>query len=207
MTLVDLKQHPKWEATRKLGYNEFIYSVDLGPFNKYGAVRKSPHKHARYRERILNYETWDKAVSVYSNDIEYIDYLVRVYPVLTVRTPVSDEHSAALTDLNSKLEFRSKLYYGKYKYRLVVFRNYKGLVHWRNTGYTDTRVKECRKMLHDTFSDSDSRIQKTNDYMYAFFPRDNLPIIYTNNEGALMMFKLMCPDDFEVEITTVFIVD
>lgn len=213
--IADLKQHPKWEATKKLGYNEFLYSVELGPFTRYGAVRKAPLKHARYRERCLSYETLDKVVSVYSNDVDYINDLISKYPVIKVRTPVDQQHASALSDFNTKFEFRKKLWYGKYRYRLVVFRSFRNLRNmwssWagglQSPSPVSDKTKECRNMIYQTFDSTDSRIQKSNEYMYTYFSRDQLPIIYTNDDGALMMFKLMCDDSFEIEITTVFIVE
>jgi len=188
-----LIKDPKWKPSNKLWYDKFYYSVLLGPFSPENIV----HIDKPYRTRC----TWipkkefgtgySVLVRVYLDDIKMVKGLISKYPYQEVQTPMNEKHLDILNDKKSQI--RERLWHGKYKYRLEVFKN----IWWSPSPiYNEKKedVVEVRKTILDLFGKS-SHIRSAN---WSF---SDIPYVYTNDERSLMLFKMRYMESFRVIIT------
>ena len=206
---MNLKKYHNWKPSKQIYYSKYKNKLVLGPYNSPDriSVSKFASNDTDYRKR--NFENnGEHYTSVYTNDDELLDVLFENFRVYTVETPANSEHNSELQKtLNGKLEFNDKLYYGKFKYRMEINKNYwyAGPLNYYNV------AREGTEWLYTTFNKDETRLVHRSHYImssanlrfykshsgYGTFLEDRweFPIIFTNNQEMLMLFKLAFDND------------
>lgn len=183
-----LKQHQKWAPTKTCFYNKYHNRVVLG-VRGYDRVsidlKKFPKNTFRLNDRY-------DSTSVYTNNYDLLDYLVDNYRVMEINTPINEQHVHKLNTRGYKFEVREKLLHGKYKFKLEVwctwyFRRF-------NQEHMVKLSEEVTNWIYDFNSNNkdDSRLYHP---YYGGWGSPAIPILYLNDESALMLFKLQFDDE------------
>lgn len=187
-------QNPKWSPSEKLTYGK-VCSIKLGPFDSANRLWiDQPHRARTSYIFSEDKQAYTIYTVIYSNDKELIIGLSKLYPYQEVKTPMNEGHEKLLTDTNKKTLIRNNMWFGKYKHRLTCWIPW----HLRKGGENTELVADARKFFEQNFSRENCYIRHCNHH-YG----DNLPYIYTNDEYALMLFKLAFSDRVYVDITSV----
>lgn len=151
------------------------------------------------------YERWSNGgivISVYCSNYTLAETLCDEYSdkILRIRTPMNEQHELTLGDTN--VVVRQKLFYGKYKFKVDTFRDWKqtSTLDWNNTS------KEIIDWV-DTHFDNNSRL-RSQDYYYGLYHTEKSPpFIYTNDEQTLMVYKLSFGSKAIINISRVVTLD
>lgn len=153
-------------------------------------------------------------VSYYTSSEIIVNHLLNEYESYITETsgPVSNEHLSTLENLDAHTIFRKQYYYNKYPYRLESWRT------WRDDCSDDTLMEAYEYIIENFNNTEHSRItmksflinQSNHQFPSHWFggPRaisrySVLPTVYTTDESALMMFKLMFTGKFNIKLTRV----
>jgi hypothetical protein len=219
-----LKDHPNWKMSLKYYYRKYAYRIRLGTFNRHFNLlaELDNYREIDYRQR------WDWAyeyapenkrthwVCFYTSDERLVGYLLDNYGsyISEINSPIDEKHGDLLGSLDENTIFRKKPYYNKYSLKMESWRT------WRSSA-SDDDVRNAYVFVYDNFSDTaHSRmlpkgymhhphtLSRVNSYGQATWMANvgrfvELPTIFTNNESALMLYKLQFGNLLRVKITRV----
>lgn len=205
------RNHPNWQPVRKLYYKKYYSVIRVGNFFHRDAIAIDRRKFdGQYRivDRYAGLQPDDQGntafasvASVYTNNVELLNYLDEEYNVLEVQTPYNEKHLTYLTDPNRDIIYRDKAWYDKYHHKVKVYET------WRHRNSADSKKPyDLLCMFDDLFTDTDSRWQgigrdhtplKTHSRYFSY------PTIYTNNEPSIMLLKMALNDVIRISVETV----
>ena len=137
-----------------------------------------------HRIRIL-YKT------VYTNDLLLVQDLADNQPYEYVKTPKDQNHELALKSRNRRIEVRSILWHNQYRFKLecwtAIFSGWRGYI------TNSPMLQEVNEFIAENFLD-------TGRLRYQYW-HGSIPIVYTNNEQALMLFKMRFSNEVNIHIT------
>ena len=194
---------PVWKPTERLWYNKFNSAIVIGPFDdcKSAVLTDISEKCKNRWTWTFNPETKQYRIfsKIFTSDQVFLRGLMNTFNYTEVQTPMNNFHAETL-EANT-ICIRKTPWYGKYRYKVY---NY---IPWnRKNEFTKEDGKQMKSFVEDNFSDKESRIRTTN-YSYDYSDWRSLPYIYTNNEGAVMMFKMAFNDKVDITITEVMTLD
>ena len=182
----NLRKNPKWKPTNKLWYSKYTCSIKLGPFDevgKYAPMIERPHRQSNSYGRIDGKFSimW---TTIYTTDSKLLEGLTNLYPYEEVHTPMNQKHATHLLDGDHTMAIRQSQWYNQYRYKLECSS-------WRRWGEkTDEKdLAHADKFIKESFTRKDSRFRASEAWHYGD-AKIKLPIIYTNDEASLMLFKL-----------------
>jgi hypothetical protein len=199
-----LTQHPKWSPSNKLYYNKFNSQITVGP-TEYNGVDLEHCDSEDYRknqkfifnDELMQYEVF---TTVYTSNDKILDTLIDTYPVHSLSTPVNSDHQNIIEDLHTDTALRTTLYYRKFRFRLVIWRNHR----------MDVTADDCNQAhisIRDVFRDEAKFLgDRYASTTLSYWSRD-LPTVFTNNEPGIMMLKLMLGSKFRFKITKAYLLD
>ena len=205
------RNHPNWQPVRKLYYKKYYSVIRVGNFFHRDAIAIDRRKFdGQYRivDRYVGLQPDDQGntafasvASVYTNNVELLNYLAEEYNVLEVQTPYNDKHLAYLQDSNRDIIYRDKAWYDKYHHKVRVYETWR---HRNSAGQQRPYEMMCR--FDELFLSADSRWQgmnrdhtplKTHSRYFSY------PTIYTNNEPSIMLLKMVLNDAIRLNVETV----
>lgn len=201
--MTDITKNPKWKPTMRKWYRKFNSAITIGPFDSYKNYVLTDVSSVCKNRWTWTFNPATKSYRIYSkiftSDEQFLRGLMNTFPYTEVITPMNEYHEQCLD--SNKIIIRNTPWYGKYKYKIE---NY---IPWnKKEDFTKADGLAMKKFVDDNFSDDGSRVRTTN-YSFDFSDWRSLPYIYTNNEGACMLFKMSFNDKVEVNITQVMTVD
>lgn len=137
-----------------------------------------------HRIRIL-YKT------VYTNDLLLVQDLADTHPYEYVKTPKDQNHELVLKSRNRRIEVRSILWHNQYRFKLDCWTTMYG--GWRVDVVRQAMVQEVNDFIVENFLDT-GRLR--HEYWYG-----SIPTVYTNNEQALLLFKMRFSNEVKIHIT------
>lgn len=212
--MLQFREYSTWTPVRKLYYNKYYSVIRVGNFFHRDMI-EIPDKFAGEYRIVDRYESLKKdqkgntafasVASVYTNNIELLNYLADNYEVQAVETPLNDTHLGYLTDPNRQVIYRDKAWYDKYHHKVRVYETWRH----RNT-FSAQRPYELMNMFDNLFKKEDSRWQglgRDHSYLQSHSRYFSYPTIYTNNEPSIMLLKMTCNDRIRIEVETVLTPD
>ena len=194
---MDIINDPLWKPSLRLSYNKFTSSITLGPFAKASGCVTTDHPSCKDRWRWVFNEKRDKYdiyTKIFTSDIQFIKGLMQLYPYTEVQTPMNEYHNEVLLQGPEKISIRPTLWHKKYKYRVESYVSFYN----KNKITQDTYYKVC-EFIDENFK-GNSYIRNTN-YGGSWNSYNTIPYVYTNNEGAIMLFKMMFNNIMNVTVT------
>lgn len=199
----NLTLHPKWSPSDKFYYGKFNSQITVGP-TEYDAVALADYSNGSYR-KIQNYVFCDAKMeyeiftTVYTSDTDLIQHLMDNYLVVAISSPANDTHQNILEDVHTHTALRDKLYYHKYQFRLVIWRNHRMEVNASDFAEANIRLREL-------FSEDSKFLGGWVNLNYQPFTHD-LPTVFTNDEASIMMFKIQFGNKFRLHITKAYVLN
>lgn len=195
-----------WKPIEKLFYGKYA-NVVRTPDSSIDAILLK-YK-GEYRLVSRGYHT--RTHSVYTNNVDLVNDIVNDCVLESIETPLNQMHYDLLADKTRDIIYREKPYYNKYHNRVETYRN------WGSAEITVDEFVEINKAMYELFESSESYWSGkewrkklytdvdwvTRSYHYGRFWHSYLPTIYTNDETALMMFKLRYNDRLRIKIKTI----
>jgi len=210
--MMQLRDHVKWAPVKKAYYNKYHNVVRL-KVTRSARVKIPTTYTANIDYRVVDrYEAIEvhntaaittSIYSVYTNSLELMDYLICNYDsqVEGVESPYNNKHIEYLNDPHRNIIYRDTPWYKTYHHKLNIFES------WRtSTPRPDHR--EVLLTLQKLFTQSDSRWSGqvrdyTNDFSWLRSRYFSYPIIYTNNEPSIMLFKLHHGSELRMNTETI----
>jgi len=221
----DLTQHPKWVQSNKLYYGKYECAITIGPYTQYNYVnlqhyiipnRKASDDISHRTRRLMNLNfshtqqsddiKFHYMLTVYTSHRGFVDWIVYQsgYPIASVVSPANADHAKIMHSLDEKSEFRKRLYHGKYKFRVNATRP------WRSNT-TDEEMIAAYDWAMDQFDTTDNKILRRAggyyNYRYTGRRMTTIPYIYTNNEAAIMLFKMAFSNTLSIKVTRAITLD
>lgn len=193
----NLRKNPKWKPTKKLWYSKYTCSIKLGPFNIpgiYAPIVERPNRQSN------SYGMIDGKFSImwttiYTTDVTLLEGLTKLFDYEEIHTPMNEKHATHLLDGDHTMAIRQSKWYSKYRYKLECSS-------WRRWGQKslDSDLEHADKFIKESFTKTKSRFRASEGYYYND-SKIKLPIIYTNDEASLMLFKLTFNKTIPITIT------
>jgi hypothetical protein len=199
--------HKNWSPTTKLYYGKYHTAFKIGPF-PYHSPAYIP-KHLSGFRIVNHYNAAYKITNtIYTDNQEVIDYILtdsylRMH-IQSVIGVVNQDHYDYLRDKDRHIILRDKIWYGKYKHKMSVWKTYKHI----NTTTDD--AERALEFIHETFSDKESRM---NGYFGAQFVNVTpysqanswitMPTVFTNNEAGIFLFKMGFNEKFTIKTESI----
>jgi hypothetical protein len=180
----------KWKPSQSYWFNKYTCCITLGPFKKSRTVfTAAPPNRSRctylFDDNKREYQIYSK---IYTSDLELIKGLMNMYPYIEVMTPMNEAHELYLTQ--ERFCIREKQWYGQYKYKVDSW------IPWlARHNKEETPIEEINKFIDNNFQ-GEARIRRSFGWGY-----NNVPYLYTNNEGAIMLYKLMFGNVLNITVT------
>ena len=145
-----------------------------------------------YRSRAefdVNFYTSDPAIiaDILASDLEAVE----------ICQPLNQSHKELLHDVDRRVVIRDKLWYRRYKHKIVAWHNY-------NKATTHDESKAMVQWIYDNFDRKSNRLV-TSSYGSWFQTPGRLitpPTIFTNSEETMMIFKLAYSNMLRIEMQT-----
>lgn len=191
--MLNLSNYHNWKPSDKLWYNKYTCSIKIGPFHdthcpditgEHRSTNKYMWDATTHRIRIL-YKT------VYTNDLLLVQDLADTHPYEYVKTPKDQNHELVLKSRNRRIEVRSILWHNQYRFKLDCWTTMYG--GWRVDVVRQAMVQEVNDFIVENFLDT-GRLR--HEYWYG-----SIPTVYTNNEQALLLFKMRFSNEVKIHIT------
>jgi hypothetical protein len=208
-----LTEHHKWSPSIKRFYGKyhstarfvgFAWNDPMSVHLRWDGLYRTRNSYSyrdRFSARATNVPT--KEFIIYTSELELLEELLFDKHFESkldyIATPRDEKHRSDLENTDEHIVFRSKLYYGKYEYKVEANVSY-----WRNPPDPDV-VRQAVKYVDDTFTDtravySDGRthVPRTR---YSPMPGLNsgypgvvsipkFPTLYTNDKSSLFLLKM-----------------
>jgi len=141
---------------------------------------------------------------LYTSDKEIIDSIIAdnvLYSkIIQIQKPLNKAHADLLAKKDRKIIIRDKIWYNKYKHRVTSWHDLP------NTIQAQDEMGILLKWIHDHFPSSDSRIVSVMGgyHGHRAYRRGLswIPTIFTNNEEAVMLFKLAFSSQVKIDFET-----
>jgi len=201
--------HEKWKLSFKGYYGKYTCKLVLSgfPFWDFGGNIERLVLPNNFDKMYKKVRTLDHVTGfnfkVYTNSIELILWILNRPEynahIKEIATPKTEKQSQELSKFEENVLYRDTFFYNKYEYRI---KNYSTWQYRRQSMSqpNNTLLQEVVDSIDEFFPDS--RLVYTNGrYDVNYFRTShswnstptrtvNIPTIYTNNEGAIMMYKL-----------------
>lgn len=210
--------HPQWKPSSQLFYSKYHTAIKLGYFSA-NSKPELPSRYEDYRtvRRFLPIDNQYQIVTtVYTSDQNIIDYILqdRFYSrkVLSILGPINQEHIDQMSSKDWKVVVRDTLWYKKYKYKVNSWSN------WRNQP-NDDQYDDIIKFCYTQFEDSrvvnnygGGYLHSQSFYTSNLYPSSlrrprpyshSIPMVYTNNQEQIFLFKIAYSDILHINIETV----
>ena len=212
--MLHFKEYSTWTPVRKLYYNKYYSVIRVGNFfhrdmieipiefeNEYRVVDRYDSLKKDQKDNIA----FASIASVYTNNVELLNYLADSYEVQAIETPLNDTHLGYLMDPSRQVIYRDKAWYDKYHHKVRVYETWRH----RNT-FSPQRPFELMNMFDDLFKKQDSRWRgqgRDHSFLKSHSRYFSYPTIYTNNEPSIMLLKMTCNDVIRIDVETVLTPD
>lgn len=218
-----LPLHPKWKPATQLYYNKYHTVLRVATTSSHWTTKKNnlciPDRFEGAYKLVVRFDWasyWEvndeesardlkkeyiTLNSVYTNNHELIDYLLSLdstNPVAEIISPSSDQHFEYLSDPDRTYVYRNHLWYKKYAHKTKISIK-------RELRYSTTQesIENSTQQIYNVFDPETSHWPaKYAPHYYHFRSRWSSIIVYTNDEPAIMLFKMVTGDLFNIHIET-----
>jgi hypothetical protein len=203
--------HQNWKPSNQLFYRKYHTSIKLGYFS-YNSKPGLPIRYKDYRivRRFIEIDQkWEIVCTIYTSDQNIIDFILNddFYNrhIISMQGPINQDHIDALHNKDHKIIIRKNLWYNKYKYKMASWSN------WRNQP-SEEQYEDIFKCCYMQFKDSRvvhhySGWHRNINFSAGFSPvnrrSQNVPIVYTNDQEQIFLFKLAYANILNIHIETV----
>lgn len=188
MKLNLITQHPLWKPTDKVFYSKYECCIELGPFTDYNPIFLEYAGRSTVRYKFNKTEKrYDIYCKIYTSDYDIVLGLMEKFPFTEIKTPINEKHKLLLHDYTTVV--REKLYYGKYRFKVLTFFN-----RFKNK---NDNIPEVKDYIRNNMS-AGTRFRKE-----TWPPEYDIPTMYTSNEKDLMLYKLRFNTDFNILVMKV----
>ena len=213
--------HPKWNPSSQLFYSKYHTAIKLGYFSA-NSKPELPSKYENYRmvRRYIPIDNrYEIITTVYTSDQNIINYVLQDIfyskKILSIQGPINQEHIDQMSSKDWRVIVRDCLWYKKYKYKVNSWSN------WRNQP-NDEQYDDIIKFCYTQFPESRVVNNFGSGYGYGIYnnsfytstlypgrirrPRGynaSIPLVYTNNQEQIFLFKIAYSDILHINIETV----
>lgn len=199
-----LQQHSCWSPIQKPFYSKYAtvirYTTTSYTKQKFLSKFKNTYRSVNRHDRSIG----SRIESVYTNNVELIDHILDNYNVIGIESPVNEKHYDYLLLDDREIIFRNTPWYGQYYNKVDVF-----TTRWNNT---EQDIYEIHDTMYELFESSSrwsgkewrkNRIMNRTINRWSPYYYFNIPCIYTNDEYAMMLFKMRHGSNARINITTI----
>jgi hypothetical protein len=204
------RQHLNWQPVRKLYYKKYYNVVRTGthPTHQKIDLPKKFAKEYRIVDRFVGIQPDDNGnnaftniASVYTNNEELIQYILKYYEVTGIETPYNQTHLDYLLDTNREIIYRDKAWYDQYHHKVRIFES------WRSRASVNkAKPMEVLYIFDELFKRIDSRWNgqgRDHSNLWSHSRYFSYPTIYTNNEPSIMLLKMSYNSMLSINVETV----
>jgi|TARA_R110002074_G_scaffold85854_1_gene189802 hypothetical protein len=203
------KQHKYWSPVRKLYYKKYYNVIRASATPTHSAVSIPLEFKGEYRivdrydgiKKIDGATAFTSVASIYTNNQDLINYVMKTYGVIGIETPFNQTHLDYLLDSNREIIYRDKAWYDQYHHKVRVFES------WRSRGLPNSAQPiEVLTMWKELFQRKDSRWSGQDRQLRTSWSHSryfSYPTVYTNNEASIMLLKMTYNSLLNIHVETV----
>ena len=220
MILQHLQSHPNWQPTTKLYYGKYHTKIkikqEIDYFSRRSELLDIPVKFDK-KYKIAHRFDWNtyfdskddtnnntdrkyiNMASVYTSDNDLVNYLINKYDnVVEIQSPSNQKHLECISDTNRTFIYRPHLWYKKYAHKTEI-----RLIREMRYSLDQESIDSATHQIYSLFDPATSHWPaKHASYYNLFRSRWNSVAVYTNDEPAIMLLKMVTGDVFDVAIKT-----
>jgi len=174
------------------------------------------------------YDSYEEAITkfycfLYTNDEGLLDYASNSLEVIEFRTPINEQHTDVLENLNVHEEFRETKFFDKFTYRIDSWPTL-GIRGTRKRALSDNDKRKAYEWVMECFAGDDHHLRQRSSWMrhpfnyQQYHSRKNtigigqvqhtsaptlIPFIYTNDESKLFLFKMAYAGSYSIIVTKI----
>ena len=224
--------HEKWKLSFKGYYGKYTCKISLTgfPFWDFGGNIERLVLPNQFDNEYKKVRTFDQDhgfnFKIYTNNIDLILWIINRPEYNTyideICTPETQKQSQELSKFDENVLYRDTYFYKKYKYRVKPLNRWQYRRQSMNEPSNEV-LQEATEVIYEFFPDS--RLVYTNGRYDISYLRPsyfmgatgtlsglqptrtiNIPTVYTNDEGAIMMYKLRFGSEILFEIDKVTLI-
>jgi len=219
-----------------LGIEEYLQLRDESIDFRIGRSRSRNYKTRMMRDIVKRYDldndydeydSYEEAITkfycfLYTSDEGLLDFASKNLEIIEFRTPINQQHTDILENLDTNEQFRENKFFGKFTYRIDSWPAL-GIRSSRKRSLTDSDKRKAYEWVMDCFAGDDHHLRQRSSWMrYPFNYQQYhsqktigigqvkhksqpslIPFIYTNDESKLFLFKMAYAGAYSIVVTKI----